>query len=176
MTTKCNHHFLINQEKGEKYVFRKSKQYRTLCSVALGTVVMAFVALAGPMVQADEVGRTVATSVQTETNPATNLKENQPSPIAEQKDSLAATGQSTGTVTVTVPHDKVTQAVDKAKTEGIKAVQDKPMDLGIQYPQLKPANNSKRQKKMPQTKQQLFLKLLKSTSLIKQLMKLKRSG
>ncbi|HGD0789135.1 TPA: SspB-related isopeptide-forming adhesin [Streptococcus agalactiae] len=130
MTTKCNHHFLINQEKGEKYVFRKSKQYCTLCSVALGTVVMAFVALAGPMVQADEVGRTVATSVQTETNPATNLKENQPSPIAEQKDSLAATGQSTGTVTVTVPHDKVTQAVDKAKTEGIKAVQDKPMDLG----------------------------------------------
>ncbi|HGI5093232.1 TPA: putative cross-wall-targeting lipoprotein signal domain-containing protein, partial [Streptococcus agalactiae] len=76
MTTKCNHHFLINQEKGEKYVFRKSKQYCTLCSVALGTVVMAFVALAGPMVQADEVGRTVATSVQTETNPATNLKEN----------------------------------------------------------------------------------------------------
>lgn len=50
MTTKCNHHFLINQEKGEKYVFRKSKQYCTLCSVALGTVVMAFVALAGPMV------------------------------------------------------------------------------------------------------------------------------
>ncbi|CYU12574.1 agglutinin receptor [Streptococcus suis] len=26
MTKTCNHHFLVNQEKGEKYVFRKSKK------------------------------------------------------------------------------------------------------------------------------------------------------
>ncbi|MDQ8817091.1 hypothetical protein RFF67_08335 [Streptococcus ruminantium] len=39
MTKTCNHHFLVNQEKGEKHVFRKSKKYRTLCSVALGTMV-----------------------------------------------------------------------------------------------------------------------------------------
>ncbi len=27
MTKTCNHHFLVNQEKGEKHVFRKSKKY-----------------------------------------------------------------------------------------------------------------------------------------------------
>ncbi|MGZ7230837.1 putative cross-wall-targeting lipoprotein signal domain-containing protein, partial [Streptococcus pyogenes] len=33
MTKQCHHHFLVNQEKAEKHVFRKSKKYRTLCSV-----------------------------------------------------------------------------------------------------------------------------------------------
>ncbi len=47
MTKTCNHHFLVNQEKGEKHVFRKSKKYRTLCSVALGTMVTAVVASGG---------------------------------------------------------------------------------------------------------------------------------
>ncbi|HEL1609881.1 TPA: hypothetical protein TXL50_001836, partial [Streptococcus suis] len=47
MTKTCNHHFLVNQDKGEKHVFRKSKKYRTLCSVALGTMVTAVVAWGG---------------------------------------------------------------------------------------------------------------------------------
>ncbi|MCK3821696.1 hypothetical protein HCB58_11370, partial [Streptococcus suis] len=55
MTKTCNHHFLVNQEKGEKHVFRKSKKYRTLCSVALGTMVTAVVAWGGTVAHADEV-------------------------------------------------------------------------------------------------------------------------
>ena len=55
MTKTCNHHFLVNQEKGEKHVFRKSKKYRTLCSVALGTMVTAVVAWRGTVAHADEV-------------------------------------------------------------------------------------------------------------------------
>ncbi|HFI0050040.1 TPA: putative cross-wall-targeting lipoprotein signal domain-containing protein [Streptococcus suis] len=51
MTKTCNHHFLVNQEKGEKHVFRKSKKYRTLCSVALGTMVTAVVAWGGTVAQ-----------------------------------------------------------------------------------------------------------------------------
>ena len=46
---------LFNQEKAEKHVFRKSKKYRTLCSVALGTMVTAVVAWGGQVAQADEV-------------------------------------------------------------------------------------------------------------------------
>ena len=44
MTKQIHHHFLVNQEKGEKHVFRKSKKYRTLGSVALGTGVTVAVA------------------------------------------------------------------------------------------------------------------------------------
>lgn len=55
MTKQCHHHFLVNQEKAEKHVFRKSKKYRTLCSVAIGTMVTAIVAWGGAVAQADEV-------------------------------------------------------------------------------------------------------------------------
>ncbi len=53
MTKQCHYHFLVNQEKAEKYVFRKSKKYRTLCSVALGSMVTAVVAWGGQVAQAD---------------------------------------------------------------------------------------------------------------------------
>ncbi len=132
MTKQWNHHFLVNQEKGEKHVLRKSKKYRTLCSVALGTVMTAVVAWGAPVAQADEV-ETTAPSVDTvrlTENPATNLPEAQPSSLVEQTDSLASTGQSSGAMTVTVPHDTVTQAVNQAKAEGVTTIQDKPMDLG----------------------------------------------
>lgn len=55
MTKQCHHHFLVNQEKAEKHVFRKSKKYRMLCSVAIGTMVTAIVAWGGAVAQADEV-------------------------------------------------------------------------------------------------------------------------
>ncbi|QJD12188.1 SspB-related isopeptide-forming adhesin [Streptococcus canis] len=131
MTKQCHHHFLVNQEKAEKHVFRKSKKYRTLCSVALGTMVTAVVAWGGQVAQADEVvtpsqGKTV----QLTENPATNLPEAQSTPVAEQTNSLASTGQSDGAITVTVPHDVVTQAVNQATAEGVTTVQDQPMDLG----------------------------------------------
>ncbi|WNO79523.1 GbpC/Spa domain-containing protein [Streptococcus suis] len=130
MTKTCNHHFLVNQEKGEKHVFRKSKKYRTLCSVALGTMVMAVVAWGGTVAYADEVTSSVDTTIQRTENPATNLPEAQPNPVSEQTESLALTGQSNGAIAVTVPHDTVTQAVEEAKAEGVSTVEDSPMDLG----------------------------------------------
>ncbi|HEM3208320.1 TPA: hypothetical protein U0915_002115, partial [Streptococcus suis 4417] len=130
MTKTCNHHFLVNQEKGEKHVFRKSKKYRTLCSVALGTMVTAVVAWGGTVARADEVSSSVDTTIQRTENPATNLPEAQPTPVSEQTESLALTGQSNGAIAVTVPHDTVTQAVEEAKAEGVSTVEDSPMDLG----------------------------------------------
>ena len=130
MTKTCNHHFLVNQEKGEKHVFRKSKKYRTLCSVALGTMVTAVVAWGGTVAHADEVTPSVDTTIQRTENPATNLPEAQPTPVSEQTESMASTGQSNGAIAVTVPHDTVTQAVEEAKAEGVSTVEDSPMDLG----------------------------------------------
>ena len=130
MTKTCNHQFLVNQEKGEKHVFRKSKKYRTLCSVALGTMVTAVVAWGGTVAHADEVTPSVDTTIQRTENPATNLPEAQPTPVSEQIESIASTGQSIGAIAVTVPHDTVTQAVEEAKAEGISTVEDSPMDLG----------------------------------------------
>ncbi|HFI0798803.1 TPA: putative cross-wall-targeting lipoprotein signal domain-containing protein, partial [Streptococcus suis] len=130
MTKLCNHHFLVNQEKGEKHVFRKSKKYRTLCSVALGTMVTAVVAWGGTVAHADEVTPSVDTTIQRTENPATNLPEAQPNPVSEQTESLVLTGQSNGAIAVTVPHDTVTQAVEEAKAEGVSTVEDSPMDLG----------------------------------------------
>ncbi|HEL1919191.1 TPA: LPXTG cell wall anchor domain-containing protein [Streptococcus suis] len=130
MTKTCNHHFLVNQDKGEKHVFRKSKKYRTLCSVALGTMVTAVVAWGGTVAHADEVTTSVDTTIQRTENPATNLPEAQPNPISEQTESLVSTGQYNGAIAVTVPHDTVTQAVEEAKAEGVSTVEDSPMDLG----------------------------------------------
>ncbi|HET5228883.1 TPA: LPXTG cell wall anchor domain-containing protein [Streptococcus pneumoniae] len=131
MTKQCHHHFLVNQEQAEKHVFRKSKKYRTLCSVALGTMVTAVVAWGGQVAQADEVTMPpLDKTVQLTENNATNLPEAQPAPVAEQTDSLASTGQSDGTITVTVPHDTVTNAINQATAEGVTTVQDQPMDLG----------------------------------------------
>lgn len=131
MTKQCHHHFLVNQEQAEKHVFRKSKKYRTLCSVALGTMVTAVVAWGGQVAQADEVTMPpLDKTVQLTENNATNLPEAQPAPVAEQTDSLFSTGQSDGTITVTVPHDTVTNAINQATAEGLTTIQDKPMDLG----------------------------------------------
>ncbi|WP_416370415.1 GbpC/Spa domain-containing protein [Streptococcus sp. Marseille-Q5986] len=121
----------MNQEKAEKHVFRKSKKYRTLCSVAIGTMVTAVVAWGGQVAQADEVVTHLQDKiVQLTENPATNLPEAQPTPVAEQTASLASTGQSDGAITVTVPHDVVTKVVNQATAEGVTTIQDKPMDLG----------------------------------------------
>ena len=131
MTKQCHQHFLVNQEKAEKHVFRKSKKYRTLCSMALGTMVTAVIAWGGQVAHADEVATTpVDTTVHLRQNPATNLSEAQPSPVSEQTDSLKSTGQSDGAITVTVPHDTVTKAIKQAEAEGVKTIQDQPMDLG----------------------------------------------
>lgn len=128
MTIQCNHHFLVNQEKGQKHVFRKSKKYRTLSSVALGTMATALVVWNGQLVSADEV--TVNKGQSVTTNSATNLKDPQPSPVTEHTESLGSAGESDGAITVTVPHDTVMAAVEVAEKEGVKTVQDQPLDLG----------------------------------------------
>ncbi len=120
MTKQCHHHFLVNQEKAEKHVFRKSKKYRTLCSVAIGTMVTAIVAWGGAVAQADEVTTPQDNIIQRTENPATNLPQAQPAPVVEQTKRLDSTGQTDGAITVTVPHDTVTQAVNQAKAEGVK--------------------------------------------------------
>ncbi|CEY30252.1 agglutinin receptor [Streptococcus pneumoniae] len=130
MTKTCNHHLLVNQEKGEKHVFRKSKKYRTLCSVSLGTMVTAVVAWRGTVAHADEVAISVDTTIQRTKNPATNLPKVQPTPVSEQTESIASTGQSNGAIAVTVSHDTLTQAVEEAKAEGISTIEDSLMDLG----------------------------------------------
>ncbi|VUX10752.1 Uncharacterised protein [Streptococcus constellatus] len=92
MIKQCYPHFLVNQKKAEKHVFRKSKKYRTLCSVALGTVVTAIVAWGGAVLQADEVTTPQLQDniIQRTENPATNLAQVQPAPVVEQTNSLAS--------------------------------------------------------------------------------------
>ncbi len=95
MTKTCNHHFLVNQEKGEKHVFRKSKKSRTLCSVALGTMVTAVVAWGGTVAHADEVTSSVdAPPFNKRKIQPLDLPEAQPTPVSEQTESLGLTGQS----------------------------------------------------------------------------------
>lgn len=167
MTKTCNHHFLVNQEKGEKHVFRKSKKYRTLCSVALGTMVTAVVAWGGTVAHADEVTTSVDTTIQRTENPATNLPEAQPNPVSEQTESMASTGQSNGAIAVTVPHDTVTQAVEEAKAEGVSTVEDSPMDLGNTRSAVETNQQISKADADTQKQVRLLMKSLKPTKLIK---------
>lgn len=167
MTKTCNHHFLVNQEKGEKHVFRKSKKYRTLCSVALGTMVTAVVAWGGTVTYADEVTPSVDTTIQRTENLATNLPETQPTPVSEQTESIELTGQSNGAIVVTVPYDMVTQAVEEAKAEGVSTVEDSPMDLGNTTSAAETNQQISKAEEDAKTKLRLSMKLLKPTKLTK---------
>ncbi|MGT2925605.1 SspB-related isopeptide-forming adhesin [Streptococcus cuniculipharyngis] len=122
---------IITQEKGEKHVFRKSKKYRTLCSVALGTVATAVIALGGGVAQADELATTpVETSIVLTDNPATNLPEAQPIETVEHNTSLSETGKSQGTMPVTIDETPLKQAINDAKAEGVTITPGQDMDLG----------------------------------------------
>lgn len=121
---------IITQEKGEKHVFRKSKKYRTLCSVALGTVATAVLALGGGVAKADELLTPSAPSTVLTDNPATNLPEAQPTETVEHDTSLSETGQSQGTMPVTIDETPLKQAVDEAKAEGVMITSSQDMDLG----------------------------------------------
>lgn len=122
---------IITQEKGEKHVFRKSKKYRTLCSVALGTVATAVLALGGGVAKADELLTPSAPSTVLTDNPATNLPEAQPTETVEHNTSLSETGQSQGTMPVTVDETPLKQAIAEAKAEGVTITSGQDMDLGI---------------------------------------------
>ncbi|HEM6228776.1 TPA: hypothetical protein U2C51_000810 [Streptococcus suis] len=122
---------IVTQEKGEKHVFRKSKKYRTLCSVALGTVATAVLALGGGIAKADELATTlVETSIVLTDNSATNLPEAQPAETSEHTTSLSETGQSQGTMPVTIDETTLKQAINDAKAEGVTITSGQDMDLG----------------------------------------------
>lgn len=122
---------IVTQEKGEKHVFRKSKKYRTLCSVALGTVATAVLALGGGVAKADELLTPSAPSTVLTDNPATNLPEAQPTETVEHNTSLSETGQSQGTMPVTIDETPLKQAIAEAKAEGVTITSGQDMDLGI---------------------------------------------
>ena len=65
---------MLIQEKGEKHIFRKSKN-TLLCSITIGTLMSVAVGLSGQSLHIDEVGRTG--------NPATNLTQAKPADSAE---------------------------------------------------------------------------------------------
>ncbi|VHC84679.1 SspB-related isopeptide-forming adhesin [Streptococcus pyogenes] len=121
---------IVSQEKGEKHVFRKSKKYRTLCSVALGTVATAIIVLGGPLVKADELTASTTPEVVLTDNPATNLPEAKPEDTSGHQSSLAETGQAQGIIPVTIEQSSLEQAVSDAKAEGVTVVDEKPLDLG----------------------------------------------
>ena len=105
---------------------RKIKAYGT-CGVILGLAALAVATTNG--VQADEVAKTEPTTV-APANTATNLPDSQPAKTAEQQNQLNQAGQAQGNVTVQVDNGQVNQAAQAAQKEGVKVVQDAPVDKG----------------------------------------------
>ena len=105
---------------------RKIKAYGT-CGVILGLAALAVATTNG--VQADEVAKTEPTTVAS-ANTATNLPDSQPAKTAEQQNQLNQAGQAQGNVTVQVDNGQVNQAAQAAQKEGVKVVQDAPVDKG----------------------------------------------
>lgn len=105
---------------------RKIKAYGA-CGVILGLAALAVATTNG--VQADEVAKTEPTTV-APANTATNLPDSQPAKTAEQQNQLNQAGQAQGNVTVQVDNGQVNQAAQAAQKEGVKVVQDAPVDKG----------------------------------------------
>ncbi|MFS9010635.1 SspB-related isopeptide-forming adhesin [Streptococcus anginosus] len=105
---------------------RKIKAYGA-CGVILGLAALAVATTNG--VQADEVAKTEPTTV-APANTATNLPDSQPAKTAEQQNQLNQAGQAQGNVTVQVDNSQVNQAAQAAQKEGVKVVQDAPVDKG----------------------------------------------
>lgn len=105
---------------------RKIKAYGT-CGVILGLAALAVATTNG--VQADEVAKTEPTTV-APANTATNLPDSQPAKTAEQQNQLNQAGQAQGNVTVQVDNSQVNQVAQAAQKEGVKVVQDAPVDKG----------------------------------------------
>lgn len=104
---------------------RKIKAYGT-CGVILGLAALAVATTNG--VQADEVAKEPTTVAPA--NTATNLPDSQAPKTAEQQNQLNQAGQAQGNVTVQVDNSQVNQAAQSAKKEGVKVVQDAPVDKG----------------------------------------------
>ena len=101
---------------------RKTKRWGT-CGVILGLAALMGTA---QIVQADEV--TDATPVAA--NTASNLKDTQPAPTAENQAAIKQANQAEGSVSVAADNTKVDEAVARAKAEGINVVKDPTVDKG----------------------------------------------
>ena len=105
---------------------RKIKAYGT-CGVILGLAALA-VATAQTSF-ADEVSKAEPTTV-APANTATNLSDSQPAQTQAAQQTIAQANQAQGTVNVTVDNSQVNQAVQQAKSTGVKVVEDAPVDKG----------------------------------------------
>ncbi|MFS9147514.1 SspB-related isopeptide-forming adhesin [Streptococcus infantis] len=103
---------------------RKTRRWGT-CGVILGlAALMGTVQVA----KADESTSFVPTTEVA--NTASNLKDSQPAPTADNQAVIGQANQAQGSVSVTVDNTNVTEAVAKAKAEGVNVVKDPTVDKG----------------------------------------------
>ena len=102
---------------------RKTKRWGT-CGVILGLAALMGTA---QIVQADEV--TDATPVAA--NTASNLKDTQPAPTAENQAAIKQANQADGSVSLSNSTETLEGAVAKAQAEGVNVVKDATVDKGV---------------------------------------------
>lgn len=103
---------------------RKTRRWGT-CGVILGlAALMGTVQVA----KADESTSLVPTTEVA--NAASNLKDSQPAPTADNQAVISQANQAQGSISVTVDNTNVTEAVAKAKAEGVNVVKDPTVDKG----------------------------------------------
>ncbi|KXT75188.1 hypothetical protein STRDD10_00424 [Streptococcus sp. DD10] len=105
---------------------RKSKRYRNLASVALGTIAAAAIVVGGPA-YADEAS---SADSATTANPAINLVEQQPEATTEATISQSQADTSTGTVAVASDSAGLDQAITNAEKAGVSVEQTQTIDHG----------------------------------------------
>ena len=104
---------------------RKTKRWGT-CGVILGLAALSLAMSNG--VSADEIASPVSTAEVA--NTASNLKDSQPAPTTDNQAVISQANQAQGSVSVTVDNTNVTEAVAKAKAEGVNVVKDPTVDKG----------------------------------------------
>lgn len=112
---------------------RKVKHYGA-CGVILGLAALGTALSNGTVVHADEV-----------TTNATNAKQVQSAPTSNALESQESAKAKEGTIDVTVPRNKVENAVSEAKAAGLNVVEETPADGGTAT---SPSDLEKRQKEV----------------------------
>lgn len=105
---------------------RKTRRWGT-CGVILGLAALSLAMSNG--VSADEIASPVSTVEVS--NTASNLKDSQPAPTADNQAVISQANQAQGSVSVAVDNTKVAEAVAKAKAEGVNVVKDPTVDKGM---------------------------------------------
>ena len=105
---------------------RKTRKWGT-CGVILGLAALSLAMSNG--VSANEIASPASTAEVA--NTASNLKDSQPAPTADNQAVIGQANQAQGSVSVTVDNTKVAEAVAKAKAEGVNVVKDPTVDKGM---------------------------------------------